>query len=77
MKHHHGLPIILAATLAATLAALGTGCAATAATFENRLVVTPQCDRGFVASLYGPVGLTSEVAAADVKLLCAAREGAR
>lgn len=37
---------------------------------ENRIVFTPQCDRGFVASLYGPVGLTSEVAQSDVRALC-------
>jgi hypothetical protein len=39
-------------------------------TLQNRITVTLPCDRAFMASLYGPIGLTSEIAAEDVAVLC-------
>ena len=43
------------------------GCLATFdGKLENRITTTLDCKRGFVASLYGPVGITSEIAGADV-----------
>ena len=39
------------------------GCAI--ATFENRLTCTVAGDRTFVASMYGPVGVTTEVSPKD------------
>lgn len=38
--------------------------------FENRVVFTPGCDRGFLASLYMRFGLTSEIDSKDVAALC-------
>lgn len=46
------------------------GCGSLDKTLENRVVFTPQCERGFVASLYWKFGLTSEIAPADVSALC-------
>lgn len=41
---------------------------------ENRITVTLPCDRAFLASLYGPFGLTSEIDKKDVAMLpCAGR----
>lgn len=37
--------------------------------FENRITVTLGCDRAFVASLYGPIGITTEIDAKDVAVL--------
>ncbi len=38
--------------------------------FENRLTCTVAKDRAFVASLYGPVGITSELSKLDVPYVC-------
>jgi hypothetical protein len=46
-----------------------TGCA----NLANRLVVTPSCDKAYALSLYGPVGLSSELSANDTAAVCAAR----
>ncbi len=49
------------------LLALLSGCLASLdGAMENRITTTLDCKRGFVASLYGPVGITSEIAGADV-----------
>lgn len=37
---------------------------------ENRVTTTLSCDRGFFASLWGPIGFTSEIDAKDVTVLC-------
>ena len=46
-----------------------TGCATTGQ-FENRITRTLSCDRVFVASLYGPIGVTTEIDKKDVAELC-------
>lgn len=65
-------PLVLAFAL--TAAAAATGCAGLstdklAAGMQNRVTTTLDCKRGFLASLYGPFGLTSEIDAADVPYL--------
>ena len=65
----------------AALAALAllSGCMATfdGKQFQNRVTTTLDCKRAFLASLYGPVGITSEIAAADVAHLpCTAKDKA-
>ena len=61
--------------IALALAALLAGCATLEGQLQNRITVTIACDRAFVASLYGPVGITSEIARADLAPLpCAARD---
>lgn len=41
---------------------------------ENRITTTLACDRGFFASLWGPLGFTSEIDKKDVAhLACAGR----
>lgn len=62
-------PLVLALL---SLSALTSGCASSRA-LENRIAFTPDCKRGFTASLYGPLGLTTEIAAADVAALCPIR----
>ena len=57
----------------AKLFALLVGCGTTK-TFENRLTTTPDCARGFVASMYGPIGITSELVAADIAIICQNRK---
>ncbi len=51
------------------------GCLATLdGKLENRITTTLACDRAFFASLYGPVGVTSEVDKKDLAMLpCAGR----
>lgn len=42
---------------------------------QNRVTTTLGCDRAFVASLWGPVGITSEIDARDLaQMPCAARD---
>lgn len=42
---------------------------------QNRVTVTLACDRAFFASLYGPVGITSEIDGRDLaQMPCAARD---
>lgn len=44
---------------------------------QNRVTVTLACDRAFVASLYGPIGITSEIDRRDLaEMPCAARDKA-
>jgi hypothetical protein len=45
-----------------------TGCS-TAGKFDNVLVTTLNGDRAFVASMYGPFGLTAELRAQDAREL--------
>lgn len=44
------------------------GCATT--NFENRLTVTPACDRVFMVSLYWKLGVTTEISEKDLAVLC-------
>lgn len=55
--------------LTIVLALALTGCATTGQ-FENRITRTLSCDRVFVASLYGPIGVTTEIDKKDVAELC-------
>lgn len=42
---------------------------------QNRITTTLACDRAFVASLYGPIGITSEIDKRDLAHLpCASRK---
>lgn len=44
---------------------------------QNRVTTTLACDRGFFTSLYGPIGITSEIDHRDLaQLPCAARDKA-
>ena len=51
--------------LAATLA----GCGTTAA-FDNVATCSLDRDRAFVASLYGPIGVTAEIRKQDALVMC-------
>lgn len=53
------------ALLIAALVSLLTGCGTLKGTFENRLTTTLAGDRVFITSLYGPVGITTELSADD------------
>ena len=62
---------ILAALAAASLS----GCVTLEGQLQNRVVTTLACDRGFVASLYGPIGITSEIDRRDLaQMPCTARD---
>jgi hypothetical protein len=37
---------------------------------DNRVVCTVAQDKAYVVSLYGPVGLASEIAAPDAEVIC-------
>lgn len=68
-------PLILALSLAA--AAASSGCAGLEGQLQNRVTATLACDRAFVASLYGPIGITSEIDGRDLaQMPCAARDKA-
>lgn len=56
------LIIILAALVLA-------GCGTFDGTMQNRITTTLDCERGFMASLYGPFGFTAEIDPADVAYL--------
>ncbi|MCM2250852.1 MAG: hypothetical protein NDJ19_00695 [Ramlibacter sp.] len=61
-----------AALLAAV--ALLAGCAGLtpgAPPLENRVVCTVARDRAYTVSLWGPAGLTAQIAAADAAVICA------
>ena len=45
---------------------LFSGCA----NFENRLVCTVANDRAYVVSLYGPVGIGTQIAQKDSAIIC-------
>jgi hypothetical protein len=53
------------------LAYLLVGCAGVnlAGQLQNRVTTTLDCQRGFLASLYGPLGMTSEIDRRDVAML--------
>jgi hypothetical protein len=55
-----------------------TGCLATFdGQLQNRVTTTLACDRAFMASLYGPIGITSEIDKRDLAHLpCAGRDKA-
>lgn len=59
MKH-------IALALLATLA----GCSTVGGTFDNRLTCALAGDKAYVASLYGPIGVTAEIAKADAAVVC-------
>lgn len=50
------------------LTSLSTGCS-TVGKFDNRLTMTLSGDRAFVNSLYGSVGITTEISQADAQVL--------
>ena len=58
---------------ALAMIALTAGCASMKGTFENRIAVTLTCDRAFVNSLYGWLGISSELSEKDAAILRAAR----
>jgi hypothetical protein len=65
-------------TILALCAALAlTGCGSVPGRFDNLIVVSLDGDRAFVSSLYGPLGITAELRAADARELLAMREKAR
>jgi hypothetical protein len=45
------------------------GCGSIEKHFENRLIVSLSGDRAFVASMYGPIGITAELSAEDAREL--------
>ena len=56
----------------AVMAAFLTGCASLPSVdLSNRLSCTLDKKQAFINSMYGPLGVTSKVAAADGKALCA------
>ncbi len=58
---------ILALVMALSLA----GCAATRPAFlENRLVCTVAKDKAFAVSIWGPIGISGEIAKADTEVVC-------
>jgi hypothetical protein len=61
----------------ATLLLAGCGTIDVAAQLQNRVTTTLACDRAFVASLYGPIGVTSEIDKRDLaQMPCTARDKA-
>lgn len=52
------------------LIVLLSGCSTVAGTFDNRLTCSLAGDKAYVASLYGPIGVTAEIAAKDAKVIC-------
>lgn len=61
--------------LLTTLALAGCGSIDVGAQLQNRVTTTLACDRAFFASLYGPIGITSEIDKRDLaEMPCAARD---
>ena len=58
------------------IAAMLAGCASTPGTFANRLTCSVARDKAYMASLYGPVGVTAEIDAADAAVVCAPAKAA-
>lgn len=53
------------------------GCATLDGKLQNRVTTTLACDRAFFASMYGPVGITSEIDARDLsEMPCAKAKAA-
>ena len=50
--------------------ALLSGCASFKGNFENRIVCTLAKDKGYIVSLYGPIGISSEIAGRDSAVAC-------
>ena len=59
--------VLLATTLS--------GCAALESKLENVPVCSLTHDRAFIASMYGPIGISSEVTPCYVKAMCAQLAG--
>lgn len=57
------LVLILAAALLA-------GCSSLSQSLENRLACAVAGDKAFTVSQYGPVGISSTIAAADTAVVC-------
>lgn len=55
-----------------SLILLMSGCSTLAGKLDNRVSCTLAGDKMLYSSMYGPIGITSEVAAADAKL-CAVK----
>ena len=68
-KAQGGFASIALLILVAAGALLLSGCGSMTGQFQNRITTTLDCTRGFVASLYGPIGVTAEIDAADVAYL--------
>jgi hypothetical protein len=47
-----------------------TGCASLERQFENRILCTMAKDRAMVASMWGPIGIASNVRDADAAVMC-------
>ena len=63
--------------LLATLALAGCGSIDVGAQLQNRVTTTLGCDRAFFASVWGPIGITSEIDKRDLaEMPCAARDKA-
>jgi hypothetical protein len=61
----------------ATLMLAGCGTIDVSAQLQNRVTTTLACDRAFVASLYGPIGVTSEIDKRDLaQMPCTGRDKA-
>ena len=56
--------------LLATLAALLLCGCSTLESLENRVSCSADGKHAYINSLYGPVGVTSKIAAADAKVIC-------
>ena len=59
------------------ICALFSGCSSLHGAFENRITTTLSGDRAFVASLYGPFGITAELSAEDAQELRRMHEAAK
>lgn len=68
---------MLKTILALAACAALTGCGSVPGRFDNLLTVSLSGDRAFVTSLYGPIGITAELRAADAREILAMREKAR
>lgn len=64
-------------TITALCAALALSGCSTAGKLDNLITVSLSGDRAFSTSLYGPIGITAELRAADARELLAMREKAR
>ena len=47
-----------------------TGCGTFKGQFENRVTCTVDKSQALVVSKYGPLGIASEIAEADTKIIC-------
>ena len=56
--------------LVVTLLFILTGCSTFKGQFENRVTCTVDKSQALVVSKYGPLGIASEIAEADAKIIC-------